>query len=336
MSEHSASLADKLLDAHVRFTIAALTGAERDGHVADVVDELLDAGESITLRQLLDATEVVRVVQRVLSTVPPSSVAERLALGAADVLHAGPTEPFTAADLISRDDVARVVDELIAARPVIERVLDEIVESPLIASVVSRFVARLVGDVLGSGRTAAAKVPGVGGLLGTASKVVGVGASGVEQLLGGTAGKGAQIAARRLNRVAVDTLQDPQFKEAFLQLWDQRSGTRVRGLSRIASSQDTRRTVGLLHDVAVEALGSAPVADLAAQLVATVFDVYGDTPVTSVVEGLGITRADLVTDAQHAAATIVTAAAVDGSLERLVRGRLEPFYRSTEFSAALQ
>jgi len=81
MSEHSASLADKLLDAHVRFTLAALTGAERDGHVADVVGELLDAGESITLRQLLDATDVARVVQRVLSTVPPSSVAARLALG---------------------------------------------------------------------------------------------------------------------------------------------------------------------------------------------------------------------------------------------------------------
>jgi len=329
-------LADRILDAHVRFAVDLLTGSGRDDVVAETVDDLLAIAEHVTLGQALDVEEVVRVVVRVLSTVPPSQAATTLSQGCADVLHDGPGQPFTAADVVERVDVERIIDELIEARLLIKKVLDEVVESPLIASVVSRFVSRMVGDVLGSNRAAASKVPGVGGLLGTASKVVGAGASGVEQLLGSTAGKGAQIAARRLNKVAVDTLKDPQLKDGLLQLWDERSGARIDGLSRIASSDDLHRAIALVHDVAVGALGSPPAADLAERLVRMLFTTYGDTPVASLIAELGITRDDLVADAQSATAQIVEATVVNGRLEDFARARLEPFYRSEEFAAALE
>jgi len=327
-------LADRILGAHVRFAVGLLTGSGRDDVVAETVDDLLAIGEHVTLGQVLDVDEVVRVVVRVLSTVPPSPAATTLSQGCADVLHDGPSQPFTAADVIGREDVERIVDELIQARPLIKKVLDEVVESPMIASVVSRFVSRVVGDVLGTNRAAASKVPGVGGLLGTASKVVGAGASGVEQLLGSTAGKGAQIAARRLNKLAVDTLKDPQLKDGLLQLWDERSGARIDGLSRIASLDDLHRAVALVHDVAVGAFGSAPAADLAERLVRMLFATYGDTPVTSLIDELGVTRDDLVVDAQSATAQLIEATVADGRLETFVRARLEPFYRSEEFATA--
>src|SRR5690606_2529710 len=109
----SNDLADRLLDAHVRFVVAELTGPRQVELVEEVVDELLAIGAELTLSDVLDAAEVERVVLRVLTTVPPSPAATQLSQGAADVLHAGPTTTFTPADVISRDDVARIVDEVV-------------------------------------------------------------------------------------------------------------------------------------------------------------------------------------------------------------------------------
>lgn len=326
----SNDLADRLLDAHVRFAVAELTGPRQVELVDEVVDELLAIGAELTLSDVLDPSEVERVVLRVLATVPPSPAATQLSQGAADVLHTGPTTPFTPADVISRDDVARIVDEVVRAQPLIKKALDEVVESPLIASVVSRFASRMVGDVLGTNRSAD-RVPGVGGLFGAASKVVSAGANGVEQLLGDTAGKGARLAARRLNKVAIDTLKDPQLKAAILQLWDAEATHELRGLGGIRE-QDLQRAVALAHDVAVGALGSAPVADLARRLVAMLFQRYGSTPVVELLDQLGITRDDLVADARSATAHALAGAHAAGHLVPFVRARLEPFYRSPEFN----
>ena len=336
----SQGLADRLLDAHVRFTVATLSGSDRETVVSDVVDDLLGIGGTVTLGEVLDVDEVVRVVSRLMTTVPPSSGATTLSQGCADVLHAGPSKPFVVAEVIARDDVERIIDEVVRSEPLIKRVLDEVVESPLIASVVSRFVSRMVGDVVASNRAAAEKIPGIGGLVsrgaGAASKVVGAGASGMEQLLGDTAGKGAQIAARRLNRVAVDTLKDPQLKSALLQLWDERSDVQISGLSRIASADDTRRVIGLTHDVAVHALGSEPVGSLATRLVEMLFATYGDSPVATLFDDLGLSRDDLVLDAQRAVARAIDASTASGHLEPFVRARLAPFYASAEFQDAIK
>ena len=335
----SDNLAERLLDAHVRFTITQLAGADQSAVVDGIVTDLLTLGDAMTLNQVLDANEVIRVVRRVMTTVPPSAGASTLSQRCADVLHAGPSEPFAVADVIARDDVERIIDELVRSEPLIKRVLDEVVESPLVASVVSRFVSRIVGDVVASNRAVAEKIPGIGGLVsrgaGAASKVVGAGASGMEQLLGDTAGKGAQLAARRLNKVAADTLKDPQLKSALMQLWDERSGSRISGLSRIASQDDTRRVIGLTHDVAVHALGSEPVGSLATRLVEMLFATYGKSPVTTLVTDLGLTREDLMADAQRAVAHAVNSVHADGQLEPFIRARLAPFYASASFAAVI-
>ncbi len=327
--------ADRLLDAHVAFALEQLAGPSRDDLVTSVVDELLAIGERLTLADVLDVDEVVRIVRRLLTTVPPSDGATRLSQAAPEVLHAGPSAPFAPADLIARDDVERVVDELVRAEPLVRRALDEIVDSPLVAGVVSRFVSRVVGDVVATNTAVAQKVPGLGGLMslgaGAASKVVGAG----EPLLGAATGKGAQLAARRVSKVAAETLKDPQLREALLELWDARSGRPVHGVASVASLDDVRRVVALVHDVAVGVESSAPFQDLVETLVRAVFATYGDTPVTTILAELAITRDDLVTDARALVAHAVDAALADGGLEPLVRARLEPFYRSPAFRAAL-
>lgn len=315
-------LPGRLLEAHVRFALAELTSDDRrDDLVAAFVDDLLRLGEQVTLDEALDHAEVVRVVRRILTTVPPSAAATRLSQGAADVLHGGPDRPFTAAEVIGRDDMSRAIDELVRSEPLVKRALDEIVESSLVAGLASRFVTRLVGDGVAANRAAAERLPGIGGLV---------------SLGAGAASKAAQIAARRLNKVATDTLKDPGLKAALLEVWDARSSEPISGLPASADRDDVRRIIALVHDVMVGALGSEPIGDLAERLVDMVFETYGGTPATTVVAELGIGRDDLVLDAQHAAGQALSAMAADGRLEALIRRRLEPFYRSEELRSVLE
>ncbi len=331
------TLADQLLDAQVAFVLDQLTGEGLADLLERDVDDLLAIGREIRLDALVDAAEVKRIVRRLLATVPPSTAASTLVEAGADVAYAGPPEPFTVGELLAREHVELLLDEALALQPVVQQVLDRVTESPLIASVASRFVARIVGDVLATNRAVAEKIPGVGSLVsfgaGAASKVMGASGAGIEQLLGDTAGKGAQLAVRRLNKIVADTMKDPMLRDALLQVWDEHSSEEVLGLRRIAKQDDVRRVAGILQEVVIAAAPAEPVGALVEALVDAFFEQYGEHPVTTLVEELDLARDDLVEDLRSLAPAVIAAAVEGGRLEKLVRDRLEPFYRSEAFAA---
>ena len=75
------------------------------------------------------------------------------------------------------------LDELLALNPVVERALERLTDSPLVGTMASRFMGRVVGEVLQANKAVAGKVPGLGSLMsfGTsaASKVDGCGGQAV-------------------------------------------------------------------------------------------------------------------------------------------------------------
>src|SRR3546814_20808959 len=94
-------------------------------------------------------------------------------------------------------------------------------------------MGRIVNEVLQANKAMADKVPGLGGLvsLGTsaASRVTGAAGKQFEGILGDTGGKGGTYAVKRLNRIIVETLQDPTTRETILQVWDQAAAEPVQG-----------------------------------------------------------------------------------------------------------
>jgi hypothetical protein len=333
------TLADQLLDAQVRFVLDQLTGDRLAETIARDVDDFLAIAANLRLDALVDAGEVKRVVRRLLATVPPSTAASTLVAAGADVVYAGPAEPFTLSELIAGDHVEVLVDELLAMSPLVERALDEITDSPLVATIASRFVGRIVGDVLQANRSVAEKIPGVGSLmsLGTnaATRVMGAADKQLEQLLGDTAGKGAAFAMRRLNKIVVDTLNDPMLRDAVLQVWEQQSGRPLGDLSRYAGQEDVQRLAGLLQEIVVAGATTEPVGNLVDSMIDTFFVQYGEHPVTTLLEELEVSRDDLVADIQAFAPAVVAGALEEGRLEKLVRDRLEPFFHSPAVTALL-
>ncbi len=330
----------RLLDAQVAWLLGRLTGPDLPDLIATDVDDLLKTGSRIPLGSLVSSADVKDVIRLLLEKVPPSTAASTLVGVAADVAYDGPAEHFTLADLIDREHVESLADEALALTDLVEKFLDQLTESPLVAATASRFVGRIVNDVVAMNQAMADKIPGVGSLVsfGTsaAGKVLGAADKQFQQVLGDTAGKSAAFAMRRLNKVVVETLKDPSTRAAVLEVFDLYADKPVTRIDQLGSRDDAQRVAGLLQDIVIAGAPTDPALSLVDALVDGFFKTYGAHPVTTLIDELGITRADLVHHATAIVPGALAAAQEDGELERLIRARLEPFYSSPEVATILK
>ncbi|MCW2857894.1 MAG: hypothetical protein JWR52_3509 [Marmoricola sp.] len=333
-------VADRLLDAQIAWLVAQLTGPGVEDRIAAEVDALLKIGANVSVGDLARPDDIKHLARLIAGTVPASTAASTLVATAADVAYDGPTETFTLADLIDREHVSSLATEVLAMTDLIEKFLDQLTESPLVASLASKFVGRIVNDVVAMNQAVADKIPGVGSLMsfGTsaAGKVLGAADKQLQQVLGDTAGKGATFAMRRLNKVVVETLKDPTTHDAVLEVFDLYADQPVTRLRDVSTRDDVHRIAGLLQDIVIAGAPTEPVLALLDALVDGFFSVYGDLPASNLVEDLGLTRDDLVAHATAIVPRVLLAAQRSGELEALLRARLEPFFASAEVAAILQ
>lgn len=334
------TLATRLLDAQVAWLIQRLTGADVAAVVAEDVDDLLAAGAQVPVSALVTPEDVKDLVRLLVTKVPPSTAASTLVGVAADVAYDGPAERFTLADLIDRENVASLADEVLGMTDLAERFLDDLTESPLVATLASRFVGRIVNDVVAMNQAVADKIPGVGSLVSfgtkSAGKMFGAADKGLQSVLGDAAGKSATFAMKRLNNVVIETLKDPTTKDAVLEVFDLYADKPVARVDQLGTREDVRRVAGLLQDVVVAGAPTAPVLALVDALVDGFFTTYGEHPVTTLLDDLDLTRDEIVAHATAIAPRILASAKETGELERLLRARLEPFFASPEVQALLE
>ena len=335
----SPTVAERLLDAQIAWLVGELTGPGLPEQLAKDVDQLLATGSRITVGELVTAEEVKPIARLIAATVPASTAASTLVGTAADVLYDGPAERFTLSDLIDREHVASLADEALGNVELVEKLLDDLTRSPLVATLASRFVGRIVNDVVQMNQAVADKIPGVGSLVSFGTKaagsVLGAADKSLQQVLGDTAGKGATFAMRRLNKVVVETLKDPTTRDAVLQVYDLYADEPVARLQDIGTREDTQRVAGLIQDIVIAGAPTDPVSALLDALVDGFFRVYGEVPATELVTDLGLTRDDLVEHAVAIVPGLLANAHTRGELEPLLRARLEPFFSSPEVAAVL-
>ena len=304
-----------------------------------LADDLFAAAGQHPIDELVDREAIKAIVVRALGTVPGSAAVSGIVELATTVVYDGPAEPFALGELVERERVEVLLDELLALTPVLERALERLIASPLVSTMASRFMGRIVGEVLQANKAVADKVPGLGSLMsfGTsaASKVMGAADKQFEGLIGDTVGKGGTFAVRRLNRIVIETLRDPTTREAVLQVWDLLSQEPVVGLSHHASREEISGVVGAVHDLAVTTVANEHVAELGEVVVDAFFERFGGYTPTELLDELDLSREDIVADLVRIAPRAVDALRESGDLERIVRAQLEPFYASPEVTALL-
>ena len=327
-------LAARLLDAQVRFHLDRLSGEQQAVTVARLAESLLTASQSHQVADLVDAATLRTIVVRALAVVPASAAVSGFVELAVTTAYDGPGEPFPLGEVVDRAQVEVLLDRVLALTPALERGLDRLTESPLVGTVASRFMGRVVGEVVQANQAVADRVPGLGSLMsfGTsaASKMMGAADKQLEGLLGDTVGKGGTFAVRRLNRIVLETLRDPTTREAVLQVWDLAAREPVASVAGKISRAEVDGVVDAVHDLAVSALAGERVAQLVGVVVDGFFERFGGYTPLELLDELDLDRADLVADLVRLAPGVLEALRESGDLERMVRAELEPFYASAE------
>jgi hypothetical protein len=335
----SRPLAQQLLDAEVEHHLDQLSGVHLEDTVRDVATRVLAAAEGQRIVDAVDQEALTGIVTRALLTVPGSTAVREIVDLVGDVLHEGPADPHPLGELVPRDRVEALLDEVLALHPLVERVLDRLAEGPLVGTMATRFMGRVVGEVVQANKAVAGKVPGLGSLvsLGTsaASKAMGAADKQVEALLGGTVGKGGTYAVRRLNRIVVDTMRDPTTREALLEVWDLVAAEPVRGLDAYLTREELDGVMVAGHDLATSAAGTDHAARMGEVIVAAFLDRFGDRTPVQLLDELELDRDQVVDDLVQLAPGVVGALRESGDLEALLRSRLEPFWASDRVTAIL-
>lgn len=333
------SRAQQLLDAQVAWLLGQLDAETIAATVEADIDALLTIGTQVTTADLVSPALAKEVLHLLLERLPASATASTLVELVARTAYAGPAEAFTIDDVVDRDQLEALLDEVLQRADLVGAVLDRVAESPLAAGLAASLVSRLVGDMLATNRAVADKIPGLGSLVSLGGSVAGAAGSiagkQLEALMGDTAGKGATIAMRRLNRIVVETMKDPAAKAAALQVFDLYADEPVGQLHRTGTEEDLVRVAGLVQDIAISGGTAAPVLAFVDALVDGFFTVYGEHPAATLVTDLGLEPADLVGVARAGLPPLLAAAVATGEVERLLRARLEPFYASAEVAAIL-
>jgi hypothetical protein len=319
--------------------LGRLSGDRLARTVSDLADDLLTTAGRHRIEDLLDREAVKAVVVGALGTVPGSVAVSGIVELATTVVFDGPEEPYPIGELVERERIEVLLDEVLALHPVVERALEQLTASPLVGTTASRFMGRIVGEVLQANRAVTDKVPGLSSLMsfGTsaASKVMGAADKQFEGLIGDTMGRGGTFAVRRLNRIVVETLRDPTTREAVLEVWDLIAQEQLAGLGRHVTREELSGVVDAAHELVVTTAASEHIAALGQVLVDAFFDRFGGHTPAELLEELGLGRDALVADLVAITPSVVDALRKSGDLERLLRAQLEPFYRSPEVHALL-
>jgi len=338
-SSAAGSLADTLLDAQVAFHLARLSGPQLEATVTRLAEDLLTASEPHPIEDLVGREDVARLVEHLLARVPGSPAAGALVELVVQVLHDGPAASFPLGDLADREQVAVLLDHLIALSPALEGGLERLTASPLVGTVASRFMGRIVGEVLQANKAVTDRVPGLGSLMsfGTsaASKMMGAADKQFEGLIGDTVGKGGTFAVRRLNKIILETVRDPTTREAVLQVWDLVAREPAAGLSRSVSLEQLTGLADAVHDVVMTAVSAEPAQQLVDALVAAFFERFGGYSPAELLDELELDRTEVVAEVARLAPPVVDALRTSGELERIIRAQLAPFYDSAEVRSLL-
>lgn len=333
-------LAERLLDAQVRYVLAEVTGERLAEVIERDVHDVLELLGPVPVHELVQADVVKAIGRRLVVDLGASPVVAQMVGALADGIYdMGASDEYLLGDVLDRDAVLALVRHALTLHRLSDRLLDRLTESPLAATIAARFVTKIVSDFMQQNRARAERLPGMSTMLnlgaGAASKVRGVTDRHLDQLLGDAAGRGAAYALKRTNNTIRELLREAPLEQATMQVWDLHADEPIGDLREYLSRAELRELAERAHDVVVSARQSEFAGALVDACVDVFFDEYGEYDLSRLLDELGITEAHLVADLQQLLPPLIAAADRDGALTAFVRARLEPFYRSDEVRALL-
>jgi hypothetical protein len=335
LSRVTAPLADRLLDAHVAWTLTQLKGTALAAVVAEEVDHALAGARALTLDDVVDRDSVKAVARKYVATFDLPGAIPDLAGEIALRVRTRPANHVLVGEVFPRREVEAVVATVAQLRTVRESIADNLAESPGVRSWLADVMHSMTTGTIAANRRAAERIPGMGSAFSIAARLGGGALRGADQISREVAERSAGALLRRWRESFVETMDDARLTEALLDVWD---GLAAQPMSSLVEAIDEDELVDLIvvgYDVWLKLRGAEYLHSLVDTGIDYVFDTYGTTTLAELLDEFGLTRDDLLEEALRFAPKAIDALERAGLLEDLIRRRLAPFYASAEVQTLL-
>ncbi|RBO89546.1 hypothetical protein DFR74_107224 [Nocardia puris] len=324
-------IAERLLDAQVEFLLAEVTGDRFAEVVARDVDTVLGVADTLIFRDVVELDQAKQTVATVIDLIGGSPVLADTVGVFSDTIydHIAENESYTLGQVVDREPVEALLEKILGMHQAQERILDRLTESPLVATVASRFVDKLVGDFMQANLERAEKIPGVSSLMSLGQSAANRAKKAADgTFVGDLAGKGALFALKRTNNAIREMLRDAPVHSAAMEFWDLHADEPVSGLRDYLTKADLNELVVLCYEIAVTTREKEYLGLLVEECVEVFYAKYGDYTLAAMLPELGLTGEDIAAEILRYGPAVVEGAKRNGVLAKLIRERLEPFYLS--------
>ncbi|MEU4343820.1 hypothetical protein AB0H00_21540 [Nocardia sp. NPDC023852] len=324
-------IAERLLDAQVEFLLAEVTGDRFAEVVARDTESVLQVADTLVFRDIVEVEQAKQTVRTVIDLIGGSPVfADMVGVFADSVYdHIAANHDYTLGQVVEREPVEALLEKIFGMHQAQERILDRLTESPLVATVASKFVDKLINDFMQVNRERAEKIPGVSSLMSFGQSAANRAKKVADStFVGDLAGKGALFALKRTNNAIREMLRDAPVHDAAMEFWDLHADEPVSGLREYLSQKDLNELVVLCYEIAVTTREKEYFGLLVDECVEVFFTKYGDYTVAAMLPELGLTGDDIANEILRYGPAVLEGAKKNGVLAGLIRERLAPFYTS--------
>ncbi|MFF7944444.1 hypothetical protein ACFZC5_32465 [Nocardia gamkensis] len=326
-------IAERLLDAQVEFLLGEVTGERFAEVIARDTEAVLGVADTIVFRDVVEVEQAKQTVRTIVELLGGSPVFADMVGVFADSIydHIATNNDYTLGEVVEREPVEALLEKIFGMHQAQERILDRLTESPLVATVASKFVDKLINDFMQANRERAEKIPGVSSLMSLGQSAANRAKKAADgTFVGDLAGKSALFALKRTNNAIREMLRDAPVHAAAMEFWDLHADEPVSGLREYLSRKDLNELVLLCYEIAVTTREKEYFGLLLDECVEVFFTKYGDYTLAAMLPELGLTGDDIAAEILRYGPAIIESAKREGVLAGLIRERLAPFYASDE------
>ncbi|MEV4239046.1 hypothetical protein ACIBJI_26780 [Nocardia sp. NPDC050408] len=324
-------IAERLLDAQVEFLLAEVSGERFTEVVARDVESVIEVADTLIFRDIVGIDQAKETVRTVIDLIGGSPVIADMVGVFADSIYdnIAANNDYTLGQVVDREPVEALLEKIFGMHQAQERILERLTESPLVATVASKFVDKLISDFMEANRQIAGKIPGVSSLISMGQSAAKTAKKATEStFIGDMAGKGAVFALKRTNNAIREMLRDAPVHDAAMEFWDLHADEPVSGLRDYLTQKDLNELVLLCYEIAVTTREKEYFGLLVDECVDVFFTKYGDYTLAAMLPELGLSGDDIAKEILRYGPAVIEGAKRNGVLGKLIRERLEPFYTS--------
>lgn len=332
--------AQAMLNVHVAYMSAQLSGKALQPFVENEIRNLLEDASRLTLNEVVSRDIIKETARDYASDLEISGAIPELVGDIARRVYQHPIHNFTTLnDLLSDHLFEEFLEKILEMRDLRERLVHQALANPVYSEMASNMIAEGLRGYVAAGAHRARRLPGaatVGRLsqsfLGNAIPAL---EDGLEDGLKRYLRKAMQGLLERSEHFLLNKFDEEKIREIALDIWDNLKQKRVADFQRSMSALDVEEFFVISYEFWNELRQTALYAALIESGVDYFFDKYGDNNLAEILDELGITEDIMMREALRFIPPVIAVLKKKKLLEPILRRQLEGFYRSAAVQTLL-